>query len=857
MKFELSKLRFLQCFILAIVASLSGCGGCQRGKKDKLTREELEKKAKEEKDAIQYTSLLTLPTDFEAKVATVKPGHWYESHQLFKSNREDLQVVNVGDLMRNNMPVEIPGTRVVSEFARRTSLPKGQTKRVELECFIPYSPENNDDPFATTAKRLFIRSKLLSWPLMTPIMQTPINQPVNELKPAEFQLTVLSPQALSYQYLSALDAIEWRADEFRATPRTRSYQVTLVKPGITVSEEGETALNASAAAKSNEYAIAHSMLTMTATAIIVWDDVASDDLSIEQQQAIVDWLHWGGQIVISGPSSWTRLQNSFLSAHLPAVTAEVKELQTSDFTEISDYWSVPDISNNEKPKLEIVGNPISGLKFKLVPEAQFLPHSGELVAERQVGRGRVVLTSFPLSDPRIVNWKYFSNFLSTGIFRRVPRDVRKDNEGALAQVWADSFYGSENDARLHSNFKILSRDLPLSQIEVEANAGLEAPIATANPNVTKQGFNAKNNMNNIADIEARRWGGSAAWNDYSGLSIQAVAALKQAAGIKLPERSMIIYLIGGYLAVLVPVNWLFFRILGRLEYAWLAAPVLALIGVGVVTRIARLDIGFARRNTEIALLELHSNHPRGHLTRFVALYTSLSTNYAVEFPESGSVVLPLGDISRVVRRAGAEVQNMRTNLGTSAGVRLEPLTVYSNSTEMVHAEQLIEMPNGLVLKKDENGEESLGNGTGLPLKGALVLRNDKGFVKFTWIGGMADNQISKLNFRPEDDSLWEHWENDPATSSNPSEESKDTLWIGGMLKEIAKRTPLMPGQTRLIAYTDARPGELQILPKEDQFEGRCVVVAHLTSQELGDVKPDARIWSRVSQVSTEERLKEE
>jgi hypothetical protein len=102
----------------------------------------------------------------------------------------------------------------------------------------------------------------------------------------------------------------------------------------------------------------------------------------------------------------------------------------------------------------------------------------------------------------------------------------------------------------------------------------------------------------------------------------------------LPSRSTIVQLLAGYLICLVPLNYLLFRSMRRLELAWLAAPILALGAVVVVTKVAQLDIGFARRTTEIAVLELHEGHPRGHLTQYVALYTSLSTNYAIEFRKS-------------------------------------------------------------------------------------------------------------------------------------------------------------------------------------------------------------------------------
>jgi hypothetical protein len=810
----------LRWLLMLMVVSLSGCGGCRRG--DNLSKEELEKRAKQ-KESLELGSLLTLPVDSQAKIATVKGGHWYESQQEFKSNREDMQIVAVGDLSRDNQAVSLPGTNMTNEYSRRTSLPKGQSKWVELQFFIPDAGTKSDDPFIDTPKKLNLRTQLRSWPLMTPILQTPQSQPTNELKRNEFQLVAVGPQALSYEFLAVLDAVRWVGDDLSEQARTRSYQVVLVKP------------------ENGKYAIPRSMLTMTATAVMVWDDVSLDEMDQDQQTAIVDWLHWGGQLIISGPSSWSRLQNSFLSKYLPATSADAAEFGTQDFKELSDKWHVPDRTKpNERAPLDIVGAPIGGLKFKLSEGGQWLPSTGELVAERQVGRGRVVVTGFPMREPRIFRWKYFSNFLSTGLLRRPPREIHVA-EGVAVQSWDGRWGSFDQDPRLHSNFRIMSRDLSNSS---------EANPSDSNNVASRPTFNAKLSTDD-SDLETMRWGGnSAAWNDYSGVAVQARTALRRAAGIELPDRWTIIYLISAYLLVLVPVNWLVFRVLGRLEYAWVAAPILALVAVGVVTRVARLDIGFARRNTEISLLELHGGHNRGHLTRYVALYTSLSTNYSVEFPESGSVVLPFGDINRNQRRAVADIRNLRTNFGTSSGVVLEPLTVYSNSTEMLHAEQMVALGGGISLEPTSDGKDwKLMNASELELKAAVILRNEGKSLSYAWLDEVEGKTAKAIRFEPmSEETLMGHWKGRPETwvpekaNELPIEES-ESLWVGGVLAELLRKSPLVPGQTRLFAYTDSRPGELSIVPKEDQFEGRCVVVAHLTPSQLTSIRPDVEISS--------------
>ena len=100
-------------------------------------------------------------------------------------------------------------------------------------------------------------------------------------------------------------------------------------------------------------------------------------------------------------------------------------------------------------------------------------------------------------------------------------------------------------------------------------------------------------------------------------------ALRDAAGIRVPERSFIIWVVVGYLCVLVPANWLVFRFLGRVEWAWIAAPLIAIACTVVVIQQAQLNIGFARSRNEIAVVEMQAGlfaGPRGPL--YGALYVA-------------------------------------------------------------------------------------------------------------------------------------------------------------------------------------------------------------------------------------------
>ena len=59
-------------------------------------------------------------------------------------------------------------------------------------------------------------------------------------------------------------------------------------------------------------------LLWTSIACVLWDNVDAAALDSQQQQALLDWLHWGGQLILSGPDTLDALGHSFLAPYLPA-----------------------------------------------------------------------------------------------------------------------------------------------------------------------------------------------------------------------------------------------------------------------------------------------------------------------------------------------------------------------------------------------------------------------------------------------------------------------------------------------------------------------------------------------------------
>ena len=174
------------------------------------------------------------------------------------------------------------------------------------------------------------------------------------------------------------------------------------------------------------------------------------------------------------------------------------------------------------------------------------------------------------------------------------------------------------------------------------------PIESANGNsVRRRCIAARQRRRSHPSRQGRR-ARAGRWNDFSPVAQAARTALRDAAGISVPERSFIVWVVVGYLCVLVPANWIVFRFLGRVEWAWIAAPLIAIACTVVVIQQAQLNIGFARSRNEIAVVEMQPGYSRVHVARYTALYTSLATRYEFHLDDPGGQILPFpaGRLSR-------------------------------------------------------------------------------------------------------------------------------------------------------------------------------------------------------------------
>jgi hypothetical protein len=338
-------------------------------------------------------------------------------------------------------------------------------------------------------------------------------------------------------------------------------------------------------------------------------------------------------------------------------------------------------------------------------------------------------------------------------------------------------------------------------------------------------------------------GGIGAWNDFNTTATSARNALSEAAGVDVPNRTFVVVCLAVYLIILVPINWMFFQAVGRVEWAWVAAPVLAVLAAVAVVHQAQLDIGFVRSQTEIGLLELQPEHPRGHMTRFTALYTSLSTTYGLEFDDPTALAMPFPtDASNRAAASGARVTTIDFER-QGESVRLNGLPVFSNSTLFVHSEQMLPLDGSIRLGKAvATGALQLENRSQIHLYSVGVIRKEGGNLRGVWIGELPPGQSTPFG-NPNAMPPLAGGNDVPFASERQAEAQR--LSAGGgrlnlepMFSLAYAAEHLDEGELRLVARADAPLPGYSVTPRASQLRTATLVVAHLQHGKLPPLQKD-------------------
>ncbi|MEW4454048.1 hypothetical protein AB1L30_15350 [Bremerella sp. JC817] len=834
---------WLTALMLLSLLATTGCSGCF---KPAETLEEREKRlAKEEtKDDFEPPKLNVLPSDDRrTQLNRVKPGHWTNVSTLMKANNYDFR----GELFASTVdsdsnPIPITDTDYYFTATRPIALPKGQDRWSDMLFYPPLLDKN------ISQSRLFacdLRPVAGGRPVLMDRLA------VTRMHAQEYYMVVLASASDQYQFLEATDVIRPLHGLVSADQSAPHYRLVLPKTVDRVS-------------------IPENPMAWTTIAYVIWDGIDPELLSLDQQQAMIDWLHFGGQLIISGPDSLDRLKLSFLADYLPAEDGGSIELPEERFAEWNKRFVTEEhIYENEawqdvRYEVKLQAGNVRGSDLQLRPEASYVPHTGDLVAERRVGRGRIAVTAFQIRSPDISrNWKNFDNFFNSVLLRRAPREFRTTEDNLPSSGWKDDSINF-NDPRWVTSLRFMSRDLAdMTSTHRKIDAGeievgsKEAARAEQQPNEEWETFVDANQImrerpkqlnlkiDEFAGFTVDAQAGIGGWSDKSGIAVAARDCLREAAGITIPSGNFVLRVTAGYLLVLVPLNWFVFWLMGRVEWAWIAAPIIAVAGAICVIKLAELDIGFARSRTEIAFMEAHAGYHRAHLTRYTSLYTSLSTTYDLSFTESSAVALPFGRSrdarSNQSRRFGEAYSEVHYHQD-GGDVHLSGLQVASNSSTMIHSEYFTSSSSKPMFqwKEDTAGGGSLVYSAPETLTDVgIIRRNEKTkLIEVAWVGDLTTDSEQPIQFQVAK-SNWElfpQWEASEVLGMNPTPGEVSLRHLLNAVKDVQQ---LKPGDTRLIGWTSEDMPGLTINPASTQRTIRTVVVGHLKQAPLGVPERDA------------------
>jgi len=812
--------------LILLLLATAGCGGCdsQQTAQQQSEAEQKKKKrpTKKDGDGFEIKPLLplvgqALPPSTEAESSAqlvtssrllVKPGHWMATTQELKTKYEDFVGQSTTTLIDAKLqPTIYEHTNFIFHFTRPVALAKGRAKRLEGELFIP--EQTKAKHLKTTFQRNTGTQRLLGQPLL------------QKMPSYQYFLVVLSEEIAKYSFLQVTDAVRmpWE-EELEATPEAH-YRVVLADAKQHLPLPGNP-------------------LTWSSIAYLFWDEVDPERLSPQQQLALVDWLHWGGRLIISGPDSLDTLRGSFLADYLPALNAGPRVLTTQDLNAWSTYWSRRD--RGQHAALLKPTRPWSGIVLKPSQGAVELAGGGALFYERSVGQGTVVVSAVQLTGRELVNWPGYDSFINAALLRRPRRIFQEGPYGDPRVTWADQ-PELRLDAHLATPLRLFARDahtLANQQIVTESAQELFGQAETT------------------TTTQVDRIGGLGTWNHFNPVSRAARDVLTAAAAVRVPGAGFVLGCLGIYLMALVPINWIVFRAVGRVEWAWIAAPGIALVGTLLIVRQAQLDIGFVRSQTEVAVLELQGSHPRGLLSRYTALYSSLSTTYDVTFDSSTTVATPFP--ASQVKRKSADETLWDVALEKQKQTRLSGLAVSSASTKMLRSEEIFSLAGPLQLGQSSRGQEQLENRTGYDLRDVVVVKriftgSGPAQYKSSWLGELRNGGTSVVGFQPlvpAHDRAAHAQQRELAASSygKPKVDVEQLLKIALQFPADEDPRAQHRDECRVVGLIDQVLPGTEIAPAASQIVGATVVLAHLQYGDLPQPEPDMNSRSDVVKKAT-------
>lgn len=649
--------------------------------------------------AIEIESASLLPQRSDGKTPQrFKPGHV----GAFEIVAESKNAAAAGARFEVG-PVALRDSVYSASAESESTLARGQARRREVSLLLPSrrTPPRYIGPGRNLEARIGVSAEGLNAAAADlTLLPMPNHQ---------FHLVVLSSRGEAYRFWERLPAMEtFTGGESGDAVESRFYLVQI-------------------AAKDQLPPLPSGALGWSSIAAAVWDDYSPDLLSPPQRLAMLDWLHWGGRLIVSGPDSLDALRTSFLAEVLPAERTASAVLSADELDPVRDAWVDYSLYNGPFNKILDNLDQLKPAKFpEKAPEAErrdwavdaLVPRPGSrvlvsattkegvkrpLVVERAVGKGCVVQTAFRLRQPEFRAWlAEDDSLLNSALLRHYPRVFRGDRE------------------KLEIDFQWVGGLSPLAPIGFATQYAFARDCAAQHrlPSYLAEGMRPERpdppTAPELLETTPRSSPPIGVWDDYNAVAEGARTALVEASRVQPPPRTRLLEVVGLYLLALVPLNWLVFRLLGKVEYAWWCMPAVTVLGCYLAWQATRGSLGLDRPQVELQIVECHDGYARGRRTRFCSIYASLATRFHVSVDDPYAQFSPFPTKNPPDLWFGRTPFVLREEKGKLAA---PSFWVQSNSMGTLHGEQTSDLGGAVRLELSDEQRRSLPL---LPTGGSVV-----------------------------------------------------------------------------------------------------------------------------------------
>jgi hypothetical protein len=233
------------------------------------------------------------------------------------------------------------------------------------------------------------------------------------------------------------------------------------------------------------------------------------------------------------------------------------------------------------------------------------------------------------------------------------------------------------------------------------------------------------------------------------------------------------------------------------------------------------------------------------LTRYTALYASLGTEYDLIFDDKNALALPFPADANFEWLRGRSVDRVEYHRDET-GARLSGFTVESNSTGMVHSEQMYDL-GGVLDYAEQSGRYEIFNRTKYAIFNAGVVRRAaKDRIQVAWLGDLQPGVGRQASFTtaPLKLPLLAQWD-----LSMSAEVDRPLQRLLNLAQQTAK---MEVGEVRLLGIIREPPSGLTVEPEPSQRErSPTLLVAHLKQTRLANHPPQPDLNSRAAVVDVE------